>query len=324
MVRVREIKEKFHPNQKFRAWKASHTFGGTTKTKSLYILGFRRKNFYYVAAATGAILLIAAIAGGVGFRASMRKAKVIGAQEEAMGQLMETQVTERRTRTISSGGRTFLTTEVTSFETTVQRGGGATLVEATGENGQRITVPGFKTYVPNSDGGMDLKTLLGSTIAVTNADGGTISTVLFGRPTAITDGNGDVSTGTIFPGLTVVTGSDGSVATSLSIASPASPVASTSVGDSTTTIGGAASTGKSTSEVSTKDTMFENPPSHSVQFSENWKLTYSDIQELFQDIRRWLFEFNFACCIFLLSLLLSCKYFLRRWRWRRRRRRRTL
>lgn len=252
MVRLKEIKDKLRPNQRFRNWQASHTFGGTTKTKSLYIAGFRRKNFYYVAAATGAVILMGGIGGGVSVRKSVNRAENRGQSEAAMGQLIVTDITESRTRTLTSDGIVVVTTEVSSFVTTVQRGAGTTQIQTTGADGKTIAVPGSITFVTNSDGIMVDRTLLGSTLFVTLTDGVTVPTTLYGVPTTFTDTSGNDITTTIFSELTVVTETNGKIFTSLrsqssSIAAPITSdqtVSPTQIDELTTTkTNGAVSTG---------------------------------------------------------------------------------
>lgn len=215
MVRLKEIKDRLHPNETFRNWRASHTFGGTTKAKSLYIAGFRRKNFYYVAAITGAVLLIGGIVGGVSFRRSIGKAEDRGQNEGAIGQLMVAETTESRIRTLTSDGIVVVTTEISSFSTTVQRGAGTTLVQTTGVDGKTTAIPGSITFVMNSDDMMVAKTLLGSTFFMTQTDGITVPTTLYGAPTTFTDTNGNDVTSTLFSELTVVTEAGGNISTSL-------------------------------------------------------------------------------------------------------------
>lgn len=258
MVRVKEIKDKFSLNQSFRSWKASHTFGGTTKAKSLYIAGFRRHNFYYVAAITGAILLIGGIAGGVGVRKSVNGAENRGQVQGAMGQLVATNIIESRTRTLTSNGILVLTTEISSFATTVQRGGGTTLIQTTGAGGERITIPGAITFVTNSDDRIVEKTLVGSTFFVTQPGGITVPTTLYGAPITFTDTNGKDITSTAFSELTVVTEADGDISTSLR-SQPSSTAAPITSGQTTPPTQTSGDTSTGTSSIAQSRTYEELP-----------------------------------------------------------------
>ncbi|RPA93578.1 hypothetical protein L873DRAFT_1847071 [Choiromyces venosus 120613-1] len=271
MVRPREFLERFHPNQKFCAWGSSHTFGGTAKSKSLYRFGFPRQNFYYVAAIAAAVILTAGVVARVGIRKDVREAKIDGAQEAAMGQLIPTEITQQRTRAVSSNGRTYLMTEVRTVSSTGQRGGGTRVIEITGTNVEEITVPGLRTYITASDGSLDLQTLVGTTLAYTNSQGEAVPTTIYGQSTTVTDANGLSTTSTVFAGLSIVTDVEGRISKSLSIntvaaAAPGAPVTSfettmtTSVNEFTTTVNGVASTGTTTEEVAVskrESTMFD-------------------------------------------------------------------
>lgn len=189
------------------------------------------------------MLLIGAIAGGVSFRNSVNNAENRGQVEGAIGQLVATRTTESRIRTLTSDGVIVVTTEVTSYATTVQRGAGTTLIETTGDDGQVTTAPGAVTFMTNSDGRLEQKTLLGSTFIVTGADGSIVPTTLYGVPTTFTDVNGDGITSTIFSELTVVTKADGDISTSFQsqssgVSAPVTsnqPALSTQVNEFTTT-----------------------------------------------------------------------------------------
>ncbi|KAL7274779.1 hypothetical protein RUND412_002299 [Rhizina undulata] len=274
MPRIIEIRQKLHPNEKLRAWAASHTHGGTTKPKSLYILGFRRKNFYIVAGICGAVALVAAIAGGVAVQSSLGKARSSGENAAVGAEIVMT--AQSMTLLVTSGGSVFTTTEVTSFETTLVRGGGTMMVETTNERGERTMEPGSLSIILNADGSRETTTLLGSALVTTDSGGSTFSTVLFGAPITTTNANGQVATSTIFNGLTVVTGTDGNPTTSLEIStapgrggtastvttgalstntqSGGSTATGASTGGTTISIGGTASTNSAVESSTTSET----------------------------------------------------------------------
>ncbi|RPB07886.1 hypothetical protein P167DRAFT_597385 [Morchella conica CCBAS932] len=215
MVRLKEIRDKLRPNASFRSWQASHTFGGTTKSKPLYIAGFRRKSFYYIAGLAATTVLVGGVTGGVGVRGSLRNAKDLGQAEGALGQLVETSMTQTRIRTLTSDGLLILTTVISSFITTAQRGGGVTVIRTTGADGEIVTILGAITFVTNSDNKIQQKTLVGSTYYVTETDGVTVPTTVYGAATTVTETDGDVVTVTMYSELTVLTEADGDLTTSL-------------------------------------------------------------------------------------------------------------
>ena len=57
---------KLNPNEKLRNWSKARTFGGTTKEKSLYIMGLRRKTFYIVACGVSTLVIAITVGGGLG------------------------------------------------------------------------------------------------------------------------------------------------------------------------------------------------------------------------------------------------------------------
>lgn len=215
MVRLKEIRDKLRPNSSFRSWQASHTFGGTTKSKSLYIAGFRRKSFYYIAGLAATTVLVGGVTGGVSVRGSLRNAKELGQAEGALGQLVETSMTQTRIRTLTSDGFLILTTVISSFITTAQRGGGVTVIRTTGADGETVTIPGAITFVTNSDNEIQQKTLVGSTYYVTETDGVTVPTTVYGAATTVTETDGDVVTVTMYSELIILTEADGDLTTSL-------------------------------------------------------------------------------------------------------------
>jgi hypothetical protein len=218
--RISELKQKFHPNQKLRAWRASHTFGGTTKLKNLKILGFSKTNFYYIAAGIAALALVAAVGAGLGIRSSLRKAKVQGARQGVVGQQVITRRTQTRVRTLLSDGQTILTTETSSFITTFQRGGGVTSIAATNSDGQETMVPASISIMTNSVGELETVTFVASSIVITNSDGVSEETVVFGDPTVISSDGLQIVT-TVFDDLTVTTDESGSTVTSIRSPTPA-------------------------------------------------------------------------------------------------------
>lgn len=68
--------EKLNPNEKLRNWSQARTFGGTTKTHSLYICGFRRKNFYLLMGGVGFVVLAGSVGGGVGLQGYIKQKTV--------------------------------------------------------------------------------------------------------------------------------------------------------------------------------------------------------------------------------------------------------
>ncbi|KAK6528693.1 hypothetical protein TWF694_003936 [Orbilia ellipsospora] len=68
------IFERFHPNSGLRQWARSRTFAGTSKPHSLYICGFRRKNFYKLMFLI--FLIVLAIASVVGISVSNRVKRI--------------------------------------------------------------------------------------------------------------------------------------------------------------------------------------------------------------------------------------------------------
>ncbi|KAH0610969.1 uncharacterized protein H6S33_011396 [Morchella sextelata] len=215
MVRLKEIRDKLRTNASFRSWRASHTFGGTTKSRSLYIAGFRRKSFYYIAGLAATTVLVGGVTGGVSVRGSLRNAKDLGQAEGGLGQLVETSMTQTRIRTLTSDGLLILTTVISSYITTAQRGGGVTVIRTTGVDGETVTIPGAITFVTNSDNKIQQKTLVGSTYYVTETDGVTVPTTVYGAATTVTETDGDVVTVTMYSELTILTEADGDLTTSL-------------------------------------------------------------------------------------------------------------
>lgn len=69
------ILTKLSPNEKLRNWSKARTFGGTTKEHSLYILGFKRKTFYIVAASVGTFILALTVGIVLGVQAMIAKAR---------------------------------------------------------------------------------------------------------------------------------------------------------------------------------------------------------------------------------------------------------
>ncbi|RPA82338.1 hypothetical protein BJ508DRAFT_361279 [Ascobolus immersus RN42] len=65
----------FSPNEKFRNWLKARTFGGTTKPKRLYILGFRRKNFFILLAVVSTLAIGIAGYGGTTITKTVNKAE---------------------------------------------------------------------------------------------------------------------------------------------------------------------------------------------------------------------------------------------------------
>jgi hypothetical protein len=228
--RLSEFKQKLHPNAKLRAWYASHTFGGTTKAKSLKILGFSKMNFYYIAAGVGALLLIAAVGGGIGVKSSLRSAKVQGAKQGIVGQPVVQSITQERIRTLVSDGQTIVTTETSAYLTTFQRGGGLTEVLTTDENGEKTTVQASLSIITNSEGDIETKTLIGSPVLITHSNEGVSEqTLVFGEPSVVTNDEGEALTTTLFDDVSVTTDENGEVFTSIDVPEPGA----TATGDNT-------------------------------------------------------------------------------------------
>ncbi|CCX31548.1 Similar to EG45-like domain containing protein; acc. no. Q9ZP41 [Pyronema omphalodes CBS 100304] len=196
--RLSEFKQKLHPNAKLRAWYQSHTFGGTTKAKSLKILGFSKQNFYYVAAGVAALLIIAAVGGGIGVKTSLRSAKIQGANEGIVGQPAVAKTTQSRVRTLVSNGQTILKTETTAYVTTFTRGAGITQVVTTNEKGEKTTVQASMKLITNSEGSFETQTLIGSLTLVPGQGGVSEQTIVFGEPSVITNDQGQLITTTVF------------------------------------------------------------------------------------------------------------------------------
>ena len=210
--RISEFKQKLHPNAKLRAWYASHTFGGTTKAKSLKILGFSKQNFYYIAAGVGAAILVIVVVAVIGVKGSVKKAKLQGAEQGYVGQPVVQSTTAIRTRTLVSNGQTILTTETSAYVTTFQRGGGITKITTTNEKGQAVTVPGSLLITMNSDGKVETITYVASEVFLTDSNGVGEKTLVFGDPTVITS-NGQAIATTKFDGIAVTTDSGGKTVT---------------------------------------------------------------------------------------------------------------
>ncbi|EPS43021.1 hypothetical protein H072_2981 [Dactylellina haptotyla CBS 200.50] len=68
------ILERFHPNSGLRQWSRTRTFAGTSKPHSLYVCGFRRKNFYKLIVLI--ILTVLAIALAIGIGVSNRVKRI--------------------------------------------------------------------------------------------------------------------------------------------------------------------------------------------------------------------------------------------------------
>jgi len=230
MVRreIREFKQKLHPNAKLRAWYASHTFGGTTKVRSLKILGFSKVNFYYIAGAVGALALMAAVAGGIGVRNSLRTATVQGAVQGVPGQPAVQSTTQLRTRTLVSNGQTVVTTETSAFLTTFIRGAGMTQIKTKNEQGEDVTLPATLSVFTNSDGDIATSTFIGTAIFVTDDQGIGENTVIYGEPLVVTS-NGQAFTTTQYDGLSIGTDETGQTVTSYD--SPEPTPGATATGD---------------------------------------------------------------------------------------------
>ena len=230
--RISEFKQKLHPNAKLRAWYASHTFGGTTKAKSLKILGFSKTNFYYIAAAVGAMLIVAAVAAGIGVKTSLKTAKAQGAKEGIDGQPLVQSTTQERIRTLVSDGQTIVTTQTSAFLTTYQRGGGLTQIKTKDENGEVITVPLSLSIVTNTEGDIETKTFFGSPVLVPHTeDGVSQQTLVYGEQSVVTNDAGEVATSTVFDDVKVTTDESGETFTSIDTAEP--EPGATATGDGT-------------------------------------------------------------------------------------------
>ncbi|KAK6509513.1 hypothetical protein TWF481_004253 [Arthrobotrys musiformis] len=77
------ILEKFHPNAGLRQYARSRTFAGTSKPHSLYICGFRRKNFYKLMALL--FLIVLGIALGIGIGVSKRVRRIRAQRNGVVG-----------------------------------------------------------------------------------------------------------------------------------------------------------------------------------------------------------------------------------------------
>jgi hypothetical protein len=210
MPRISELKQKLTPNGKVRAWYNSHTFGGTTKTKSLYIAGLRKKNFYYVALAISFVLVAGAAAGGIGIKTGFKKENLLGQAQGGVGAEESSLVTQTNVRTVVSDGSTYMTTEVSSFVYTHQRGGGTTVIKTTDSQGKQRTVPASLSIVTNS-GKAQTVTLVGSSTQVSDENGNE-PTIIFGAPTKVTS-NGKTQTSLVFTDIQTTTASDGKTVT---------------------------------------------------------------------------------------------------------------
>jgi hypothetical protein len=213
--RLSEFKQKLHPNPKLRAWYHSHTFGGTTKARSLKILGFSKQNFYYVAAGVGALFILAGVVAAVGVKNSLRKAKTLGAVEGVVGQQVIISGTQTRTRTFVSDGKTVLKTETSAALITSQRGGGVTELETTNSQGEATTVAASLLVITDEGGNLDTRTYIGSPIFVPGLDGVSEQTVVFGDPTIVTGTNGQQIETTVFADLTMTTDDTGQTVTNV-------------------------------------------------------------------------------------------------------------
>ncbi|KAA8906118.1 hypothetical protein FN846DRAFT_724172 [Sphaerosporella brunnea] len=217
--RISEFKQKLHPNEKLRAWYASHTFGGTTKARNLKILGFSKTNFYYIAGAIGCLVVIAAAVVGIGLKNSFRKATQKGAQQGLPGQNIVQSSTQTRIRTLYSNGETILSTETTAFLTTIQNGGGTTQVKTTNDQGQETTLQASLSLFTNSKGDIETSTYIGTSFFVTNSKGYSEQTFIYGTPTILTK-DGQAITTTMFDGLSVSTDEQGQTVISYSTPTP--------------------------------------------------------------------------------------------------------
>ncbi|KAF3941205.1 hypothetical protein ABW19_dt0203340 [Dactylella cylindrospora] len=65
--------QQFHPNSGLRQWARTRTFAGTSKPHSLYICGFRRKNFYRLMFFLFLIVLAIALAVGISVSNRVRR-----------------------------------------------------------------------------------------------------------------------------------------------------------------------------------------------------------------------------------------------------------
>ncbi|KAF3918957.1 hypothetical protein ABW20_dc0107671 [Dactylellina cionopaga] len=78
-----ELLQKFHPNSGLRQWARSRTFAGTSKPHSLYICGFRRKNFFKLMFLL--FLVVFAIALAVGISVSKRVKRIRAQRNGVVG-----------------------------------------------------------------------------------------------------------------------------------------------------------------------------------------------------------------------------------------------
>ncbi|TGZ81708.1 hypothetical protein EX30DRAFT_318850, partial [Ascodesmis nigricans] len=153
-----------------------------------------------------------------------------GENQGLLGQFQVTQTTQTRARTFVSGGQTFSTTEIATFQTTFQRGAKSTQVVQTGADGSKKTFPATVVISTNSFGQKVSVTKVGNAL-IRTSDDVVEETTVFGVPVTFTS-DGSVIATTSFEGITVITGEDGRPQTSfLSSTIPSVTVETRTSGD---------------------------------------------------------------------------------------------
>ena len=157
-------------------------------------------------------MIVGGAGAGIAVQQGLTKATAKGASRGVTGDIVRQRTTATRVRTYVSDGTTITTSGTTTFETTFQRGGGATVIKTTNSAGEETILAGDVGFITNTDGSLTPITRVGTTFLVTNGDV-VEETTIFGSPGVITVDGAAIPT-TIYEGLTVVTGQDGAMTTS--------------------------------------------------------------------------------------------------------------
>ncbi|KAK6341053.1 hypothetical protein TWF696_009362 [Orbilia brochopaga] len=196
------ILQRFNPNPGLRQWARSRTFAGTSKPHSLYICGFRRKNFYKLMFLLFLVVLAVALAIGIGVskrvkRIRAQKNGVVGANGSRQGITLP-------------GGRIFVPTTTRTIQSVTRDGDRVYTVQYEQPEGityqlSRGSVIPATSYLPLYTYGPATFTLGRAITTVeggsTEIEGGITSVV---SPTATVTSNGNVIT--LGPATTVADG----------------------------------------------------------------------------------------------------------------------
>ncbi|KAF3902018.1 hypothetical protein AA313_de0204187 [Arthrobotrys entomopaga] len=200
------ILERFHPNSGLRQWARSRTFAGTSKPHSLYICGFRRKNFYKLLFLL--FLIVLAIALAVGISVSNRVKRIRAQRNGIVG------ANGSRQGITLPGSKIFVPTTTRTVQEVTRIGSQLYTVQYEQPEGityafSRGSIIPATSYLPlNTNGpvtftfGRILTTVEGGS---TRTQGGTTSVI---GPTATVTSNGETMT---FGSLTTVVGASTSV-----------------------------------------------------------------------------------------------------------------